>query len=294
MGEGEISAKGAGLIITSGILWGTVAIVVKVLVKTVDPSLIAFSRLLMGGVMISTIVVVRGMPVRETFNLRLVAIGGFGMAFNYLLYTIGLQYTLASAASMVVQSEVIFLVVLSVLLLNERFGARRILGMILALSGVVIISWNGRDIVGLLGSDYLMGNVIVFFAGFFWAIYAYSQKRLSSESGTLVSLSPILMISSLVLLPLAIPSWESVLDFGPWQIIALLYLGFICTGVSYIFLAEGLKRLPASIAGVLTTVMPITAVILANVLLREILTPYIIVGAFLDILGILLVLRGDG
>ncbi len=289
MGGAEIPPRAAGLVIASATIWGTVAIVVKVLVETIDPAVIAFIRLALGGVLITTVLLLRRSSRGILANYRLILFGGVGMALNYLLYTIGLQYTLASAAAMVVQSEVVFLVTLSVILLGESFGPRRIAGMVLALLGVVIISWNGQELSTLFASEYFLGNVIVFFAGFFWAIYAYSQKRLTGEQDILASLSPIMLISSAILLPLALPELGSLTTLDPGEVVALLYLGLICTGVSYMSLAEGLKRINASITGVLTTVMPVTSVILAYLLLKEVLTAYMIVGAALDICGILLV-----
>ena len=294
MEEGSISLEAAGLVIAAGVIWGTVSVIVKILVRSIDPALIAFSRMLLGGTVITIILLTkRGFKIPAP-NWKLVGLAAVGMALNYLLYTIGLQYTLASVAAMVVQSEVIFLVILSVILLGESFGPKKAMGMCMALTGVAIITWNGQNLRGVLGSQYLMGNVIVFVAGFFWAVYAYCQKKLTSGSDVLVSLSPIFLISSIMLLPMSLGSLGTVLRFSLNQILALLYLGIVCTGISYILLAEGIKRIPASTTGVLTTVMPVTSVIIAFFVLQEVLTIYIILGAILDLGGLILVIRSKG
>jgi drug/metabolite transporter (DMT)-like permease len=280
------------MVICAGALWGTVAVSVRILVRDMDPALIAFTRIFLGGMAVTAYLFVKEGVHLPHVRWRLVGVGALGMALNYLLFTLGLKYTLASAAAMVVQSEVVFLVVLSVILLGESFGSRKAVGLGMALTGVVIITWNGEDLGRILGSEYLLGNVIVVGAGFFWAVYALSQKRLMVDHDVLDTLSPILLLSSLMLLPVAAPSLGRYLTMGPWEILGLLYLGIICTGLSYLLLTRGMRELPASTTGVMTTVMPVMSVILASIVLKEALTAYIVIGAALDLGGVILVAQG--
>ena len=270
------------------------AVAVKVLVRTVDFSLIAFVRMVLGAVTVW--VAWRINHPRRVPSLRwgLIGISGLGIALNYLLYTFGLRLTLASAGSIVVQSEVVFLALLSFLLLGESFGRTKILGTTLAIAGVVVVMWSGQTIRALLESRYLAGNIIVLVAGFFWAVYAYGQKILTAERDLLGSLYPIFFIASMVLLPFSAGSLVSVMTLSWQEGLMLLYLGAICTGVSYMLLASGMRHLPASTAGVLTTVMPVISVVLSIILLKEPLTPFIVLGAATNVAGIILVLRGSG
>jgi len=294
MPKPPVSWSAASFVISAGLLWGTVAVIVRVLVRDVNPGLIAFIRILLGGTVMSAVLLLTSRRNVLAPNWSLVVLASVGMSMNYFLFTLGLKFTLASAAAMVVQSEVIFLVVLSVLLLGEPFGPTKALGMGMALAGVLLITWNGESLSGLLASRYLLGNLIVFVAGFFWAVYAYAQKMLTKGPDIIVSLSPIFLLSSIILLPLAWGSLPTLLKIGGRAILSLLYLGIICTGVAYILLAEGMKRIPASTVGILTTVMPVTSVVLASMFLHEELTVYIILGAFLDLGGIVMVVRSEG
>ncbi len=266
---------------------------VKALVETVDASLIAFTRILLGGLCIGALSMAKHGFRMPKSGWKLVLVGAFGISLNYLLFTIGLRHTLASAGAMVVQTEVIFLVLLSVLLLGESFGPRKMTGTVIAILGVVIISWNGEDLGDLLASRYLLGNVIVACGGLCWSFYAFSQKMLTRDEDVLVVLLPVFLLSSAILLPFAMGSLGTIVSIGWVNQLSLLYLGLICTGLGYILLAQGMKGIPASTAGVLTTFMPVTSVILAHMFLKEALTPYIITGAILDLGGIAMVMSAN-
>jgi len=290
--ENKTDVGSAVLIVATAFLWGTVAVIVKVMVRAVDAALIAFVRMALGGLALTFAMFATRTRIVPRENWRLVGIGAVGIAFNYLLFTIGLRYTSASAGAMVVQTEVVFLAVLSVVLLKEPFGSKKIVGMTVALVGVTLISWNGNDVSSLLRSDYLLGNAIIILAGLFWAFYAYCQKRLTQDGRVLSSLSPIFLISAGILLPFALPSVPGLAHLSGLQVVGLLYLGLICTGFAYLLLAKGMKGVPASTAGLLTTLMPVSSVILAHAFLGEGLTPYMALGAALDLGGIALVIRG--
>lgn len=285
-------AGSALLIMATATLWGTVAVIVKVMIRAIDPALIAFVRMLLGGAALTVALALTRARIAPRESWSLVGIGAVGIAFNYLFFTLGLRYTSASAGAMVVQTEVVFLAILSVILLKEPFGPRKIAGMTIALVGVAIISWNGKDLSTLLGSEYLLGNVIIVLAGLFWAFYAYSQKRLTQNREVLSSLSPIFLLSAVMLAPFSLGSIGDLARLSGAEVLGLLYLGLVCTGLAYLLLARGMKAVAASTAGVLTTLMPVSSVILAHIFLGESLSLYMGLGAALDLGGIFLVLRG--
>jgi drug/metabolite transporter (DMT)-like permease len=293
MGDSQIPIGSAFWVVLAGVLWGTVVVIVRVLVQEVDASLIAFTRILMAGLVLTSILLLRRGTKISVPSWRYTILAALAIGLNYLLFTMGLRHTLASAGAMVVQSEVVFLALLSVLFLGDSFGRKKAIGMTMALAGVIMITWNGEDLGVLLGSRYFLGNVTIFVAGLFWAIYVFFQKKLTSGQGILSSLSPIFLLAALFLFPFSIPSLGGLARLTAVQVLALLYLGILCTAFGYMFLARGMRKISASTAGVLTTVMPVTSVILAVAFLEELLTIYIVVGAFLDLVGVTLVVQDE-
>ena len=77
------------------------------------------------------------------------------------------------------------------------------------------------------------------------------------------------------------------------EVVAIVVLGVFCTGVSFALVAEGLKRLSASVAGAMTGAAPLLNLFLARGILGEETTPLMFVSAALIILGILVLVWSE-
>ena len=71
---------------------------------------------------------------------------------------------------------------------------------------------------------------------------------------------------------------------------ALLYLGLGGTGLAYVLLAKGMARLEAATVGLLGSTLPLFTMIQAHYWLGEQITPYLVAGAALVIMGVTLIL----
>lgn len=60
-----------------------------------------------------------------------------------ILWVAGFKYTYASVAALLNQTSVVFATVLAALVLKERFGARQVAALLLALTGVVVVTFGG-------------------------------------------------------------------------------------------------------------------------------------------------------
>ncbi|MGD2131574.1 MAG: EamA family transporter, partial [Maricaulaceae bacterium] len=95
----------------------------------------------------------------------------FGALHFGLLY-MGLKWSTASAAAVVIQLGVPFTTMLSVFLLGERIGVRRITGIALAVTGVVVISLDPNT------AQLSIGLLLVAVAAFAGALGSILVKRL--------------------------------------------------------------------------------------------------------------------
>ncbi|MBN1459982.1 MAG: DMT family transporter, partial [Armatimonadetes bacterium] len=74
-------------------------------------------------------------------------------------------------------------------------------------------------------------------------------------------------------------------------LIAVVFLGVIATGVAYIFLAKGMQRLEAATVGLIASTLPIWTMFQAHYLLGETITPYLVAGAILIIMAVVLIMQ---
>jgi drug/metabolite transporter (DMT)-like permease len=124
-------------------------------------------------------------------------------------------------------------------------------------------------------------------SAFGWGTYALANKALSSRMDSLAILIPILTIGTVAAGILSCIRFELKSLPSATDILVIVILGVFCTGVTNALLAEGLKRLSASVAGAMTGAAPLLNMLLAHWVLGETLTPLMFISAALIILGVL-------
>ena len=268
-------------------LWSIVPILVKQLLAVFDPFTIAFLRSAQGAGFALALLYVRGYGVRSIPWSRWHVVGGMGIALNYALYALSLSYTTASVGVLVVQVQYVALTLLAVAMLGERIERGKMAGIGLVLAGIaVVVAWGG-DVGVLLAPDYMRGNVIMLFSGLGWGIYALANKVLAPRAPSGAILAPMMGLGALVIGVLAAASFQLRASPDGQDLLSLIALGVVGTGLSFTLVSEGMKRLSATLAGSITTATPITQIALANQVLGEPLGWHIAGGGALIIIGIL-------
>ena len=268
-------------------LWSIVPILVKQLLAVFDPFTIAFLRSAQGAGFALALLYVRGYGVRSIPWSRWHVVGGMGIALNYALYALSLSYTTASVGVLVVQVQYVALTLLAVAMLGERIERGKMAGIGLVLAGIaVVVAWGG-DVGVLLAPDYMRGNVIMLFSGLGWGIYALANKVLAPRAPSGAILAPMMGLGALLIGVLAAASFQLRASPDGQDLLSLIALGVVGTGLSFTLVSEGMKRLSATLAGSITTATPITQIALANQVLGEPLGWHIAGCGALIIIGIL-------
>lgn len=130
-----MSARELSVLLVLCVAWGFHYVVIKTTVAEVPPIFYAALRMTLVAVVLSPFLRWREGRMRNIFLAALC----FG-ALNYSLLFSGLKYATASAAAIANELYVPFATIMSVVLLKERIGWRRITGIALAFAGVAIIA----------------------------------------------------------------------------------------------------------------------------------------------------------
>jgi drug/metabolite transporter (DMT)-like permease len=283
-------------------LWSLIPLAVKVAYGSFNPGFITFARLAGGTGVFAVLELAAGrgirLPARRVpLDLRgpkwmgfrtWILIAGLGICSDLLLYTLGLRYTTASAATLIVSTDGIMLALLGVVVLRERMSWLKAMAGAAALAGLLLVGWNGQDMSALLQSKYLMGNLLVLSAACCWAVYALGQRVLAGMPGG--TLLPVFSVGTTLsgLVALTQP-----VSHGPLRasaLLALLYLGFGGTGLAYVLLVRGLARLEAATVGLLGSTLPLFTMVEARLLIGERITAFLLGGAALVIAGVTLMM----
>ncbi len=269
------------------VLWSMVPILIKQLLAVFDPFTIAFLRSAQGAGFALALLYARGDSARSIVWSRWHLVGGLGIGLNYALYALSLSYTTASVGVLIVQVQYVALTLLAVVVLGEHIGLGKIAGIGLVLAGIAAVVVWGGDVSELLAPNYMRGNALMLFSGLGWGLYALANKALAPYAPSGAILAPMMGIGALIIGALSAASFQLHAPPAGRDLLALVVLGVVGTGLSFTLVSEGMKRLSATLAGSITTATPIAQITLANQVLGEPLGWHIAGGGALIIAGIL-------
>ena len=217
------------------------------------------------------------------FMRELFIIAFIGSTIQYGFTYYGLKGIDVSTASILVQLEGPILALLSTLILKERLGWPRALGMGLAFTGIVVIAGEPRL------SDSLDSVALVITGAVFWAIAQIMISRLKSLSGiTILAWIAIIATPQMLLISLVIEEgqWESIktANLVDWSIV--FYLSFIMTVIGYSVWYNLLRVCDVSKISPFLMLLPVTSIIGGMVLLEEQFTLAMGIGGLLVMTGV--------
>ncbi|MDB2437685.1 DMT family transporter [Hellea sp.] len=270
------------------LLWGLHFIVMKVTIGgTADPLFYAALRM-----SLVAIIMLPWLKWHKSLMLPIIGAGlGYG-ALNYAFMFPALGMTTASAAAITIELYVPFSIILSVIVFKDKIGFYKLIGILLAFIGVIIIAAAKPDETA--GPYFILGILLMVGAAMSEAIGAVLVKFVKNV-GPLQLLAWFAVIGSCVLWPLSLLLEDKQLDaFAPENrtafILALAYSALLVSIVahgSYYWLLQRLPIYIVSSTGLMTTVI---AVMASALILGEALTPHLIIGGLVTLGGIGLIL----
>ncbi|WP_029883843.1 DMT family transporter [Enterobacter sp. T1-1] len=195
-------------------------------------------------------------PLTRT-SLLLAILGGVALVVNWLLLFAAYE-RISIGLSTVVYNTQPFMLVMMGMLLGERVSLVKWGWLFLAFGGVIILL--SGELSGSHGSAWLAGMGLALGAAFFYALTAIITRKLKSIAPQHIAFIQVLT-GVVMLLPFArMPALSA--DF-PWPI--LLTLGIVHTGIMYQLLYSAIQKLPTPIAGSLSFIYPVVAIVVDNV-----------------------------
>ena len=195
---------------------------------------------------------------------RALLIMAFTSVFLYQIgYMYGMQRTAASDASLVIGFNPIFVAILSVLMLSHKLTSKSSFGIILSFSGILLIFVASPN-TEISIEDRLIGNSLIMFGAFAYAIYVIIMRQYVLNSGQLSPLSLIAWVSLIgwvffIPFVLAETPWERSWSNDEWLLIG--YLGILSTALSYVFFAIGIEVIGANRASSFVNVVPVFGIL---------------------------------
>ncbi|MFZ4877897.1 DMT family transporter [Janthinobacterium sp. Mn2066] len=280
------------------LFWGGTFIAGRVLAQQMPPMTAASGRFSVAVVFLVLLAwkFEGGLPRLDRKQvLTTAALGLTGFFLYNLFFLAALARMPAGRTALFVALNPIVTALASAVLLRERLGSIKWLGIVLAFCGTAIVITHG-DLAGLLhgnGGGIGAGEVFMFCGISSWAAYTLigrvALRGLSPVAATTYAAMwglGFLLVGAAFEFP-SVP-WRS---FG-WQVwAAIAYLGIFGTVIGFVWYYEGVKALGPSRTAVFNNLVPVFGILLAAILLGEPVLMSMLVGGAVTIAGVVLTNR---
>ncbi|MBE3138016.1 MAG: DMT family transporter [Thermoplasmata archaeon] len=281
----------AVILILVSFVWAGSFIVVDITTKEMDPIDLGFLRFLVATPSMILIAVLRKKPLLLPKKELpwLVVLGLTGVTLLYLFQFLGIHYTNAPTASVLINTNVIFIAILSGLFLHETLTRKRVAGIVLSFIGVFVIMFSDFSKQALTFDNlFFIGGILMLLSALCWALYSFVGKRLLKTYDEFVITTYAFGFGTLFYIPFVVLHLGPVLQqtsLNGW--LAVLYLALTCSIFGYLGWYYALKRIDASKAAVFLNFIPLFT-ILMSFFLGTSLTWFFLLGAALIIYGVYL------
>lgn len=224
-----------------------------------------------------------GLNRRDT--ARLVAAGLLIVVGYHVSLNIGTRYTTSGIAALVVALAPGMTLVLAALAGLDRMTTRRVVGLAIAFSGVVVVVALGAG--ETFSFESAQGPLIVAVAPLSFALYNVLLKPLLARYDLLALTAATSLVGILGLLPFLRGSTADLAsEVSAEDAARLIYLGVLATFLGYIFWNVGLQKLGPTRAVAYTYAISPLAVAIGAVVLDEPVTVWLALGVALVVGGI--------
>lgn len=243
---------------------------------------------------------IRKLSRLEWIELFLQAV--FGVFLYRMLLLFGMQSTSSAEAGLLTGTTPAITVLLSILVLKERMNRQKFLGILFAISGVLLIqnlASNGTDI----SLTHLAGNVLVIGSAASESLFnTFSRiaavKRNNNSSTKFSPAVQTLIVCVIAIILCVIPTAfenpvSSIAQASPQTWLSLAWYGIPVTAIAYIFWYSGIKRCEVSTAAAFSGMVPFTSLVLSTMILGERAAPIQWVGGALIIVSMICIGRSD-
>jgi len=225
-------------------------------------------------------------PLTRREGTAIIALGVVGYYLASLSDFIGLRYISAGLERLILFVYPTLVVVIEAGLFKVRLGRRQKLALFLTYAGIVL-AFRGE--LGSLGSDVPRGALWVFVSALTYAIYLLGAGRMVPQLGSQRFTALALLSATAAVLVHAQLSSARILGLPSIGYGIGLVMALLATVLPAFLLTRGIELIGSGPAAIISTVGPVSTILLAYLFLGEAISPTEFLGTALVIIGATLV-----
>ena len=296
-------------------VWASTFVLTKILLRSFTAVNIVLLRAVVAYI---TLIVLSPRPVKTGAlkkELLYVFAGAFGIPGYFILQNTGLAYTTATNSSIILNTAPLFIVILTWLILKDKSGIHLnfFIGFVMAITGIALISLGGSEGSLSLGAgSHLFGDLLTVGAALMWGFYTLLNQKISETGASVLKTTRRIYFWGLVwMVPCMIlfgggpaaglssskaPTMALSAAFSPAltalanpvNLISLLFLGIFASAGCFVMWNYAVRTIGTVKSSVYIYGQPVVSVAASFIVLKEKITPMIILGIVLTIVGVIL------
>lgn len=271
------------------LIWGTTFISTKILLADFQPVEILFFRFIMGYLVLLTAYPHSIKRLSRKQEMTFAAAGFCGVCLYYLLENVALTYTMASNVGVIISAAPFITAILAHLFMKpeERLRINFFVGFIVAMAGIILISFNGSQL-----KWNPAGDILAFAAAFVWACYSILTKRTGSFGIPVILATRRTFFYGILFMIPALFLFGFQLDLPRFtdmkNLLNILYLGIGASALCFVTWNYAVKVLGPVKTSIYIYMVPVITVITSMLVLKETVTFFSITGTILTVFGLFL------
>ena len=279
-----IPPRAWSLLLALAVLWGGSFLFTALALPEVSPVVVVWSRVTIAAVALWAVVAALrvALPRGRAALATLVVMAVLNNVIPFTLIAMAQRDMPAGLASILNATTPVWGVVLALVLLRERTGALRLVGMVFGVAGVVVL-------MGAPGAAELWPMALVLGATLSYALSGLWARRIGRDGiAPLVAAAGQVTVSALLLAPFV--AWQGMpaLPSGP-VVASLLALGLASTALAYVIFFRIIALAGGQNVMLVTLLIPPVAILLGILVLDEALLARHGVGLVILLAGLALI-----
>jgi drug/metabolite transporter (DMT)-like permease len=269
-------------------IWGWSFLFIKLILEDAPPTFLSWGRIALGLAVLLVFLRRTGerLPQRRYWG-HLVVLGLAMSVLPFVLISWGEQHITSALTAVLNACTPLFATGFAAGLLRERLRLAQLAGVAVGFLGVAVVAGVGG---GDLAGSSLTGSLAVVLASAGYGFgFAYANRFTTGLSALQLSIGQ-LLAGTVILAPVAaLDVAAGRVDLGPLSLVCLLLLGVLGTGYAYLLNYRTLQESGATVASLVTYLVPLVAVAAGVLVLDEPFSIRLVLGGLIVVLGVALV-----
>ena len=268
------------LLIFLGSIWGSAFMFIKIATPEFGPIFLVNLRLFLAGIFFLPILL-QQKYLKQIYGhkLKIFILSLINCSIPFTLFSYASLNSDSNMLSILNSSTALFTLIIAYIWINQPITTKQILGLLLGFIGIVVLVNPINAQTTILSSlACLIAASLYALSGVFIQKHAQSTNKLVLIGWSLIYAALTMLPFSLNYIPETFPSNEA--------IFSVLWLGIISTGLAFLGYVRLIEKIGAVKTSTVAYFLPVFGILWGNIFLNEQITPLIVIGCFMVLIGI--------